>query len=95
MNYTLRLMLYNRWPQPHYKPLGSDTLVDEDPPYEQGKVYRLRLAVSTNEVATWPKFVVIKTVVQPEQQTTLVEVFIVLLSEYEQFVEPFQAWELN
>lgn len=91
MTYSLRFLFYNRWPQPHYKPLGIDTLVDEQPHYEQGKVYRLRLVGSTDEVATWPEFVVIRI----DSQATLVQVFIVLLSECEQFVEPFQEWELN
>ena len=91
MPYALRFMLYNRWPQPHYKPLGIDTPVDEATIYEQGKVYCLRMAGSTDDKTTWPEFVVIRI----SSQATLVEVFVVLLSEYEQFVEPFGEWELN
>ena len=91
MAYLLRFLLYNRWPQPHYSPLRADTLVDETPRYEQGRVYRIRLAGSTDDKATWPEFIVIKIT----SQATLVEVYLVLLSEYEQFVEPFQEWELN
>ena len=95
MPYCLRFLLYNRWPQPHYRPLGTDTPIDEQFQYQQGKVYRLRLAGSTDDKTTWPEFVVLKVTNQPQQQATLVEVFIVLLSEYKQFVEPFQTWELN
>ena len=95
MPYSLRFLLYNRWPQPHYKPLGVDTPISEELQYEQGKVYRLRLAGSTDDKTTWPEFVVIKLVNQPQQQTKPMEVFIMLLSEYEQFVEPPQTWELN
>ena len=95
MPYCLRFQLYNRYPQPHYQLLSADTLIDEEPHYKQGKVYRLRLIGSSDDITTWPEFIVVKTSSQPQQQTTLVEVFVVLLSEYEQFVEPFQLWELN
>ena len=95
MKYTLRFLLYNRHPQPHYQPLGADMLVDEEPRYEPSKVYQLQLVGSTDDSSTWPEFVVIRTISQVQQQTWLTEVFVVLLSEQEQFVEPFQSWELN
>lgn len=103
MPYYLRFMSYNRWPSPSYKPLGTDSRLNTLPTYEQGKVYRLRLVSSTDEVATWPEFVVVSPPRQrlindpdhPGQSATLVEIFVVLLSKYELFVEPFQNWELN
>ena len=95
MFYYLRFLLYNRYPQPHYKLLGADTLVDEMPVYQQGKVYRLRLVGSMDDITTWPEFIVMRTTSRVEQQTTLIEVFMVLLSEYEQFVKSLQRWELN
>ena len=95
MTYFQRFLLYNRYPQPHYQPIGSDTLLDRRPVYEPGKVYRLRLASSTDDLITWPEFVVIKLTSQVEHQGIVVAVFVVLLSDYEQFVAPFLPWELN
>ena len=60
MLHSLLFLLYNRYPQSHYQPLGVDTLVDEEPRYGQGNVYRLRLIESTDDLSTWPEFIVMK-----------------------------------
>ena len=103
MTYYLRLMDYSRYPQPCYKRLGPDTCLTKLPDFKQGHTYRLRLAGLSDDESSWPEFVVVRPIqeqviadpARPGKAAVLVEVFVVLLSEYEQFVEPFQAWELN
>ena len=103
MTYYLRLMLYSRYPQPHYKPVWPDTSLPEQPDFGQERIHRLRLVASIDDESTWPQFVIVRPAsesvinnpAQPGQAAILVEVYIVLLSEQEQFLEPFQMWELN
>ena len=103
MRYYLRLMNWCRWPQPTYRPLGPSTPLTSYPTFQQGWVYRFPLAGQVQAQFSWPEYIIIHPLRrrliedpnQPNQVATLVEVFMVLHSEYEEFVEPIDDWELK